>query len=531
MNAIVRPRLRGYVGLFAAWSLGWTAYIASGYYALWSHTGIEAPGMAKNITLGILGGAAVIGLLFFGAWHLRPANASSAATTTATQASSPPIADARPETLELRGVGVRVDAWAQTDLWKSLKAQKDSFQTILSTDPKDYPNNSTSVGDKSNRGLASAFKYSAGEAVERWPIPVIIFGPPNAGGNHATPAGYIASNRQQASLALHLFTWVQATNVSNPQAQIDFLFDFFDKHPTVPAVLIFGMDGLRIRSGFGGDDVPEGQHVPAQFDAMVGLLVTRSDRVNHYMRPFVTDDPEDAGMDDKQYDSIKLWNFFWHYENDVMASDSIGMPEESAWAAQLPTLWKTLSNKGPGDFKPDVWFPARWAKWQLAEFDNAPLLGYLHRPIAVNLKDEQGHLLRGAAQAQALHEGWAKVQAQLLPGQKVDRLFFDSTGDKTLLPLLHTTTSQNGPDPTSLTEGFDVGHRLGNVGIMGAMVGIGLSAIASYDDGQGSVTVNPTSDGQLHFILVTPPSADEKAANTNMRKLPPDPFIHLVPSA
>ncbi|WP_175425493.1 type VI lipase adapter Tla3 domain-containing protein [Trinickia violacea] len=438
-------------------------------------------------------------------------------------------ADPRPQILELRGVGMRVDAWAQSQVWDLVKEQKDAYRSALSDNPKDYPSSSDGVNDKASRGLGSSFKYSAGEGVERWPIPVIIFGPPRGADRETHVASFITSNRQDASLAQHMFLSVQAVNVDNPQAQIDYVFDFFDRNPTVPEVLVYGFDGMPARMWFGDTDLPAGQYVPSQFDAMVGLLVSRSDRVNHYMRPYINNDPDGAGPDDRQYDTIKLANFFWNVDAEPKEGFDVSPPSVSHWQSKLPLLWQSLNNKGPGSFKPDNWFPARWAQWQLKEFDDAPMLGYLYRPVTVSLKDADGHPLRGKAQADALREGWQRVQTQLPKGDNVARLFYDSVATPPVLPLLHTLDADNRLDPTSLTEGFDVGHRLGNLGIMGPMVGLALSAMASYDAGHGSVTVNMTADGDLHFMLVTPPDAAEKAANTQVRGLPADPFNHLMP--
>ncbi|SDF86923.1 type VI lipase adapter Tla3 domain-containing protein [Paraburkholderia phenazinium] len=540
MKAAKRPQPRGYLALFAAWSAGWTGYNMLRYYDAWSKTQIEAVGMARNVMWGILAGAACLAILFVGAWRLRAGSASAATGTAAdsslgavsASASALPVAavaDPRPDLLELRGVGMRVDVWAQTDLWQFLKEQKDAYRSVLSNNPKDYPSDRDSVQNKASRALSSSFKYSAGEGVERWPIPVIIFGPPKAKDANNDIANLITTTRQDASLAFQMFLTAQAVYVDNPQAQIDYVFNFFDRNPTVPEVLIYGMDGQAVRSWFTDNDVRAGQHVPSQFDAMVGLLVSRSDRVNQYMRPYVNDDPEGAGADDRQYDTIKLANFFWNVNSEPKQGLDVSPPSVEHWQSKLPLLWQSLSNKGPGTFKPDDWFPARWARWQLKEFDDAPMLGYLHRPVAVSLKDADGHPLRGGAQADALRAGWQKVQTQLPNGGKVARLFFDSVATPSVLPLLHTLDADDRLDPTNLAEGFDVGHRLGNLGIMGPMVGLGLSTMASYDAGNGSVTVNVTPDGDLHFMLVTPPDAAEKTANTQARNLPADPFVHLVP--
>ncbi|WP_457840923.1 hypothetical protein, partial [Staphylococcus aureus] len=86
---------------------------------------------------------------------------------------------------------------------------------------------------------------------------------------------------------------------------------------------------------------------------------------------------------DTEYDIVKLWNFFWK-KNDDRSPDSfntlydkqekaagVGTPSPGVmmsstwWQAQLPELWKTISNQGPGDFKPTPYIPVRWTDWQL----------------------------------------------------------------------------------------------------------------------------------------------------------------------
>lgn len=530
MNRTMRSYLRVYLLLALLWSLGWSIYIMAGYYHVWATTGLEMQGMGNRIAVGIAVGVLVLAVVMAGAWRWRAMGELHVPATPAI-VQTPGEADPRPEILELRGVGIRVDVWAQTDIWHFIKDQKDAYRGILSTNPGDYPNNPTSVSDKTTRGLGAAFKYSASEGVERWPIPVIIFGPPRAADHDTDPASYITSNRQQAGMGQHLFIGVRAANIDNPQAQIDYLFDFFAANPSVPEVLIYGMDGMALRTWFGDTELPQGQYVPSQFDAMVGLLVVRTDRVDHYMRPFVTDDPENANKFDTKYDSIKLWNFYWKVDAEPTPGFNIAPPSLQRWQAQLPELWKTLSNKGPGDFKPDDWFPVRWSRWQLKQFDNAPLLGYLHRPIAIDLRDEQGKRLRGVARTEVLQAGWNKLQAQLPQGEKIERLFFDSHDDKArLLQILQALDATGYVNPGEIDQGFDLDARIGNLGMMGPMVAIALSAMASYELDGGSVTANLTFDDKLHLIMVTPPTALEKQANTEQRHLQADPFLHRVPS-
>jgi hypothetical protein len=56
----------------------------------------------------------------------------------------------------------------------------------------------------------------------------------------------------------------------------------------------------------------------------------------------------------------------------------------------------------------DSYIPVRWTHWQLKQFDAAPLLGYLHRPVNVRLTDDKDRPLKTAHQAAALKAGWKK---------------------------------------------------------------------------------------------------------------------------
>ncbi|REI35369.1 DUF2875 domain-containing protein, partial [Xanthomonas oryzae pv. oryzae] len=67
---------------------------------------------------------------------------------------------------------------------------------VLSKDPKDYDPN-TRIGDATIAANAS-FGYAAKNAVERWPLPVIIIGPPKTIDDGSSMAHAIAYKRQAA---------------------------------------------------------------------------------------------------------------------------------------------------------------------------------------------------------------------------------------------------------------------------------------------------------------------------------------------
>ncbi|RMM26696.1 hypothetical protein ALQ82_02880, partial [Pseudomonas syringae pv. pisi] len=197
------------------------------------------------------------------------------------------------------------------------------------------------------------------------------------------------------------------------------------------------------------------------------------------------------------------------------------------WQSQLPTLWKTISNRGPGNFEPSPWLPIRWGQHQVKEFDAAPVLGYLHRPIKAPMQDEQGKRLKPALQAKALQAAWVQALHTLPEGQKPVRVFYDSTNNPeseiALNNALHDLNKDgHGLELGNVEEGYDIGRRLGNTGVSGALVEINLATIASYKDGGVSAVVYAGTDGSLTVQMVRPPDDARKAKNSQNRGA--DPF-------
>ena len=210
-----------------------------------------------------------------------------------------------------------------------------------------------------------------------------------------------------------------------------------------------------------------------------------------------------------------------------------GTMSTAYWQSQLPTLWKTISNRGPGEFQPSPWLPIRWAQHQVKEFDAAPVLGYLHRPIKVSMQDENGKRLKPALQAKALQAGWLQALDTLPEGQKPVRVFYDTTDNQeaefALTNALHgLNTDGHGIDPGNVDEGYNIGRRLGNTGVSSALVEINLATIASYLDGGASAVVYAGADGSLTVQMIRPPDAARKEKNRENRGA--DPFKFGSPS-
>ncbi|QBG99089.1 DUF2875 domain-containing protein [Xanthomonas oryzae] len=512
----------------------------------------EKPGLGNDIRNGVLAITALVGLAFGGhwLWKVRSAVAQEPAAMASAQATTAAAAtphgrmlagEGERYVLEVRGLGLAVDRYYQEDTWRLFKDKDDNYISVLSKDPKDYDPN-TRIGSAS-MAASAAFGYAAKQAVERWPLPVIILGPPTAINDGSTMANEIALDRQSESLGLTLFLWQEDANVASAQATLERLFQFFDDHPDVPEVLLVSNDSEADRYGWKSPGMPErpaGVHVPLLPNSMAALLVARSDRVDRLMRPYAVDVDDGINKDDTQYDIIKLWNFFWdksdsqeegsfdayyrklaaekHYASDYPP----GTMKADWWIAQLPELWKQISNKGPGEFKPSPYLPVRWARWQVQQFDESPLLGYLHRPVHVPLTDEQGKPLKRAGQVEALRKGWAQAVSALPEDAKPTRVFYDTSLDREwVIPLTQALHGNaEGIELDDKHEGYDIGRRLGNTGVSSALVQIALGIVSGYDDGRTSATVNLTPDGYAGIVMVSPPDEASKAVAIQHGKHP-----------
>ncbi|WP_122755230.1 type VI lipase adapter Tla3 domain-containing protein, partial [Pseudomonas viridiflava] len=104
------------------------------------------------------------------------------------------------------------------------------------------------------------------------------------------------TGRNAATLGVTLFLWQDADNTTHAEGMIKRLFDFFDDNQKVPQALIVSEDGDVTRDGLrvaGTPGLQNVQAVPTVFESMTGLLVSRSDRVDRYVRPYASDEKED----------------------------------------------------------------------------------------------------------------------------------------------------------------------------------------------------------------------------------------------
>ncbi|MEJ8800385.1 DUF2875 family protein, partial [Trinickia caryophylli] len=150
--------------------------------------------------------------------------------------------------LEIRAIGLAVKGAHQDTVWKQIQEKANNYETILSSDPKSCGKNRDERRVFSDVATGAAFEYAAGEAVDHWPVPVIIIGPPRGPNSRWYRAAVeIVGGRQSAGLGVTEFLWVNDHNTTSAAPAVTELFEFFDKHPDVPAALILTQDGMQYR--------------------------------------------------------------------------------------------------------------------------------------------------------------------------------------------------------------------------------------------------------------------------------------------
>ncbi len=545
-----RPRLTAFLWIGFILVLGWLTFVTS---EVMKYIEIEEMTM-KSVGLPTLAGLAaifgVVVLLYGAVWGgkalMQWANGGADVVAQPAPLTAEQIAEReRTYALEIRAAGLAVGVWHQTRIWNLIKKKNDNFSSIYSQKAEDYPYSASTRRDIAVINTGASFHHSARDAVAYWPLPTFALGPlkqPKDNGSETN----ILSGRNAATLGVTLFLWQGADNTTHAQPMIEKLFQFFDDNPEVPEALIISEDGDVTRSAnrvAGTPGVQDGYFVPKVYEAMTGLLVSRSDRVEQYLRPFATNEEEDN--QNKRTDMGKLWAFYWKHSvlfDGIYAAKKQAEGVENAygpgtmsstyWHAQLPELWQTLSNRGPGHFKPTPWLPVRWAEHQIKEFDAAPMLGYLHRPIKVAMTDETGKKLKPALQVKALQGAWLKALNTLPEGAAPVRVFYDSTDNIDGLIALNNAlhglnTDGTGIELGNVDEGYDLGRRLGNTGVSSALVAINLASMASYLDGGTSAVVYNGSNGSTTVQMVRPPDEATKTQNAKTRWA--DPFSFGAP--
>ncbi|WP_244113796.1 type VI lipase adapter Tla3 domain-containing protein [Burkholderia cepacia] len=497
----------------------------------WGTTPMTQRVLLWLLPIALIGGIAYAG---YSVWARQNAPRSidpTAVQAVATHDDAVPVAAARDPrfTLEIRRFGVTVDRFRQRALLMRLDEAGVKGKLLLQ-DPKDYPWEAMARMSAEEQRENNVFGYTLRNWTDYWPIPVIVAGPPRD--EHDSDAGrmatHISSADNGAGIGNTLYIRLDEIHTERGDEIVSRVFDFFDQHPDLPAVVLLIEDGLNTRSYLStpGEDLTQqnknGNFVPTRPDSFVAVLVTRKDRVDRLIRPYTADVPEAIDNTKTQYDVIKLWNFFWAEQKAYWAAgDAAGdathkeMPWDY-WQSKLPEFWKTTPLKVPEGFKPNPWVPVPWTTWQLKEYDAWPVLAYLHRPVRVDLSDGHGESLKKGEKIEKLRAGWQQAMDTLPTGIHPSRMFYDTGASNSQLALLVQSLHDNPQhiDLDDSKDAFDMQRRIGgDTGMSSTWVQLALALMLDYGDGKTSALVNLRDPLHGTIVMLTPPDEAARKAN------------------
>lgn len=426
-------------------------------------------------------------------------------------------------TLEIRRFGVTVDRFRQRAMLMRLD-EAGASGTLLLQDPKKYPYTGADRSFAGRQRENNVFGYTLRRWVDFWPIPVIAVGPPRNPADELADrmATHIGDADNGAGITNPLYIRLDEIHTEHGDDVVNRLFEFFDAHPDLPAAVVLIEDGLNTRAYMRtpGDNYVQQSNLkeyffPPQPDSFVALLVTRKDRIDRMIRPYVVHAPEAIDNSKTQYDVIKLWNYFWNVQKAYWEHDKDEMPWDY-WQSKLPEFWKTTPLKIPQGFKPNPWVPIPWTTWQLTEYDNWPVLAYLHRPVRIDLSNSHGEPLKKGERIEKLREGWQQALGTLAPNDQPGRMFHDTGMSTNHLALLIQALHDNPQhiDLDDPKDAFDMQRRIGgDTGTSSTWVQMTLALMMGYNDGKTSALVNLRDPLHASIVMVSPPDQNSREAN------------------
>ena len=442
--------------------------------------------------------------------------------------------------LEVIGLGVTLDKYRQGKLWDALQ-QGSPFTTIREQDPKKYPWTGT---DKDGRGGTRAY-----DALENginftpicWGMPSFYAGTPildpSKQPSPADPMAGLVAGAVTGGLPMHLFSTASWKLAEHPDDLLNEVFAFFDAHPDVPYVVMHSEDSVGTRDGNRkpGEDrkLKDGYYIPDMPDATAVFILARRERVAS-MLPYVWDDPEN------KFVNQQLRAMYFELMN------SLASPPDSRWSnipvPRQPTVPEWLAatakfaqrpdvrgaglyqfnainpwiNHPPQTWKPTPWFPIPWNRAQMETFDRLPSFGFVHRPVFVKFKDENGKpVTRRDERQKIFNAGWQEALRTLpqVERAKGAARIIAATGKQPaqqlmLESMLHEYAAQGGPelDSSKSAQFINTDHRLGNTGAATFFVQMAIGVMGSYRDGGASAAINLRDRDEASIIFITPPT-------------------------
>ncbi|MHC9143885.1 type VI lipase adapter Tla3 domain-containing protein, partial [Pseudomonas aeruginosa] len=315
-----------------------------------------------------------------------------------------PKTSPRLETLDVLSIGMSLDVFRQGQVWKAMQEQNAAqaevlhIGSILPMDPNKYPITADDKNLAYEKRQADALELGLKSFLEKWPIPTITV---VRGWNPETQNLRFSPERTKESLSAKVndlripagLHWHRIVNLQDgiicndtPEGVLEALFQLFERHADLPAVLVYANEGISMTYALSSRDVSRKSlgavAGPRQSDkltdTMVALIVGRPERVDWL----------------RQYAPYTKVN-----ENRID-------PEFRGWG------WR----KPPMEFRPTPFIPQPWTARALEQWDALPVLARLHRPVSVSLtRPDTGERLKREALTAQLAAAWKTACATLTP--------------------------------------------------------------------------------------------------------------------
>lgn len=514
------------------------------------------------------------------AWRQLPSSAGTAlAQTSAGEAAVTKSSASSDYSLEIIGLGVTLDEFRQAALWDALAKKGNPWVTIRNQDPEKVEWAGLDKAGKSGGRTGHTNENGLWRFQSYWGTPLFNAEPPDYGTDKETPDDPdigITSGLSSDGLDYVMPIRAGYEFAERPDRLLDQVFAFFDANPDVPYVIVTADDDPAARDMRAAEGAPamqhDGKYLPAMPDASVAFVLARRERVEplrKYAYEDITDDEAKNNNELNHHGLGRRTYLMWdqlmgalpypkktqpraYTPDQVPLLDyskaepaGIGRPvlaEEWKRAAAIFATRPDLRNSAvsalnplsgphvPHDWKATPWFPIPWSNQQIAKFDNAPTLGFLHRPTWVRLTDEQGKpLARADARQAALAKGWKDAIATLPEAQHATgpARVIVATGDSgerqiDLHRVLDTFHAEHEKAPAydtnKQTEFVNTDKRLGNTGAATFFMQMAIGTLASYTDGGASAAINYRDPTEASIVMISPPS-DEVRKKQGMSPL------------
>ena len=435
---------------------------------------------------------------------------------------TPPI-----DHLEIVGVGISVETWRnhpsypQFNLWHAVQAAQGDY--IISQDARKYPKNLEEWQMLGAKRKEDVVEIAMREFMDRYPLPIAVFGPSLQGPAahdateiestlRANASSFVITKSTEPYTHVGEFAGLltqsgQVTNSylnDNPDRFWQTLFNTFDQNPDMPAAGIAAKDGVIQRAASFYEHDREKfeklaanaygiKHARIPSDNWTFLTLIRRGRID-WLRPYV------------------------RFVQDNMRVKNRG-GEPSRNRSQF-VGWNTPHHP---PFTPTPYIPKPWTAFQIDQFDHLEILGRVQRPQVITYLDEQGKPLKKAARNARMETALRAVLAPL-GGTLPTRIFYDYGIDNPNAALRWTPfveAVQALDEDFSLSDpqqAYNLASILGDLGTGSPFVAVALATMAGLQSGGPTLIANLRRDDGATLLLVTPPTAAERARDAAIKR-------------